>query len=460
MIYLIAGYQWCDPVVIYSHPTAQIKQQNMCIDKNGTIHIVWNETYSGTYSQIFYSCSQDGGVNWNIPYNVSQSDTSLLRDPAIASDNNGKLYVAYDWNASYPILMLKTFDGSTWSEPTRLDSNTFYFKSKFVVDNEDRVYLFWDLFTVPYYRYIDTTDSAWTKTDSSITEFYFKDIIVDEDNNLHATGSRYAPPSEPINAAYVSYNKQNNLWSEISDIDSIVESNSSVGMRICLANDNYLHIVSKKQEEQYFWRTFYQYKHLNDSIWSEPDMVSDMTFPSIFDIVTDSQDKVHIFQGYGQTPAGIDEFIKYDSTWTMDSYSFGEMGIGAPVLIESNDLLRLCFNDYNFEGPDYLYFNKGMYVGIENSDELLVMSYELEQNYPNPFNNQTNISYAIKDISDIEINIYNSNGQFVKNLVDVKQGKGLHSITFEASKLNSGVYYYRLKIDGDVKETKKMLYLR
>ena len=81
-----------------------------------------------------------------------------------------------------------------------------------------------------------------------------------------------------------------------------------------------------------------------------------------------------------------------------------------------------------------------MYVGIENSDELLVMSYELEQNYPNPFNNQTNISYAIKDISDIEINIYNSNGQFVKNLVDVKQGKGLHSITFEASKLNSGVY--------------------
>ncbi|MCK4978988.1 MAG: T9SS type A sorting domain-containing protein [Candidatus Delongbacteria bacterium] len=460
MLYLLAGYQWGVPIVIHSHPTAQIKEQNMCIDKNGTIHVVWNERYTSTYSQIFYSHSQDGGDNWSIPFNVSQSDTSLLRDPAIASDNNGKLYVAYDWNSSYPILMLKTFDGTTWSEPVRIDSNSFYFKSKFIVDNDDRVYHFWKQFTASYYRYIDITDSVWTQKDSSITDFFFIDIDVDSDNNLHATGSKYFDPLGLGFSAYVSYSKHDSKWSEISIIDSMITNNNSVGMRICISNENCLHVASKEQENLNAWRTFYQFKLANDSIWSEPEMVSDMIYPSIFDIVTDSQDKVHIFQQYLQTTESIDEFIKYDSTWTMDSYSFGEIGAGSPIIIEANNLLNLCFGNSSYAGFDQLFFNKGMYVGIEEDQSNIVEDYKLYQNYPNPFNNQTNISYTLKNINGIEINVFNTKGQFVQNLVSERQGKGLHSVLFDADKLNSGIYYYRLKIDGVVKETKKMLYLR
>ena len=99
-------------------------------------------------------------------------------------------------------------------------------------------------------------------------------------------------------------------------------------------------------------------------------------------------------------------------------------------------------------------------TGIEDSDELLVMSYELEQNYPNPFNNQTSIVYTIKSLSNIELSIYNTKGELVNNLVNEKLGKGKYSITFTANSINSGIYYYRFKIDGEVKETKKMLYLK
>ncbi|MDA3838303.1 MAG: T9SS type A sorting domain-containing protein [Candidatus Delongbacteria bacterium] len=447
--------------MIHSHPTAQIKEHSMCIEKNGTIHVVWNERYTSTYGQIYYSNSMDGGVNWSIPYNVSQSDTSSLGDPAIASDNNGKLYVAYDWNASgYPILMLQTYDGSSWSEPVRLDSNTFYFKSKLIVDNDDRVYHFWNLFAVPYYRYIDLTDSVWTQKDSSISDMYVSNIIVGDNNNLHVTGSKDESYDLPLYTAYASYNKDESLWSEISVIDSTGTLTGSVGEKICLSNDNYLHIVSKEQENLNTFRTFYQFKHLNDSIWSEPEMVSDMTFPSIFGITTDSQDKVHIFQQYLGTGGDIDESVKYDSTWAMDSYSFGEVSVGEPVLIKSNDVLQICFNDFDFEGSDYLYFNKGIYVGIEGDYHSTINNYKLEQNYPNPFNNQTVIKYLLKQVSEIEINIYNTKGQFVQNLINEKQGKGTHSILFDAGKLNSGIYYYQLKVDGIVKETRKMLYLR
>ena len=464
MIYLLAGYQWGDPVMIHSHPTAYIQENNMCIDKNGTLHVVWNEIYEHNLSQIMYSYSEDDGESWSIPYNVSQSDTSRLNYPAISSDNNGKLYVAYAWNAlGYPILMLKTYDGSTWSEPVRVDSNTYHIRNKFIVDSDSRVYHFWELLGVPYYRYIDLIDTAWSSIDSSITEFHFEDIIVDDNNNLHGTGYKYELPDDPIYTSYTSYNKLLDTWSNIEITDSIGTLTSSKGQRICISDDGYIHMATMEEEGNYFWKTFYQYKHINDSIWSVPEMVSDFNSAvyTVNDIISDPQANVHIFQGYVETPENIDECIRYDdSTWIMDSYSLGEYGNGSLKIIDSNGLLKMSYRGHDTDGAYYMFFIKGMYVGIDNSDELLVMSYELEQNYPNPFNNQTNISYAIKDISEIKINVYNSNGQFVQELVNEKQGKGKHKITFEANKLNSGIYYYQLKIDGVVQRTKKMLYLR
>ncbi|NOR44654.1 MAG: T9SS type A sorting domain-containing protein [Candidatus Delongbacteria bacterium] len=99
-------------------------------------------------------------------------------------------------------------------------------------------------------------------------------------------------------------------------------------------------------------------------------------------------------------------------------------------------------------------------VGIMDNGQLIIDNYSLEQNYPNPFNNQTTITYKLQNMCEVDVSIYNSNGQFVQNLVNKRQAKGNYGITFNGSKLNSGVYYYRLKIDVEVKDTKKMIYLR
>ncbi|MDA3838151.1 MAG: T9SS type A sorting domain-containing protein, partial [Candidatus Delongbacteria bacterium] len=71
-----------------------------------------------------------------------------------------------------------------------------------------------------------------------------------------------------------------------------------------------------------------------------------------------------------------------------------------------------------------------------------------------------NIGYTLEDMGKVEISVYNGNGQFVSEVVNRVVNAGMHSAIFQADKLNSGVYYYQLKIDGMVKETKKMLYLR
>ncbi|MBN2789358.1 MAG: T9SS type A sorting domain-containing protein, partial [Candidatus Delongbacteria bacterium] len=95
-----------------------------------------------------------------------------------------------------------------------------------------------------------------------------------------------------------------------------------------------------------------------------------------------------------------------------------------------------------------------------NNEQLTIDNYELEQNYPNPFNPITTIEFSVQNKAIVYLSVYNSNGQLIKNLVNGVVNAGMHSATFNADNLNSGVYYYQLKIDGAVKETKKMLYIR
>ncbi|NOR45390.1 MAG: T9SS type A sorting domain-containing protein [Candidatus Delongbacteria bacterium] len=129
----------------------------------------------------------------------------------------------------------------------------------------------------------------------------------------------------------------------------------------------------------------------------------------------------------------------------------------------SQDIVTVNYS-YNDDNCINILFQDSLGNFVETSIDPdlsgVIENYELLQNYPNPFNNETIIDYAVKNMSDIEINIYNSNGQLVQKLVNSVVNAGMHSATFKADNLNSGIYYYRLKVNGNVEQTKKMLYLR
>ncbi len=86
-------------------------------------------------------------------------------------------------------------------------------------------------------------------------------------------------------------------------------------------------------------------------------------------------------------------------------------------------------------------------------------SFSLDQNYPNPFNPSTMISYTLPAASTVKLSVYNVLGQEVANLVNENQTAGSHNVTFNASNLSSGVYFYTIKA-GNFTETKKMSLLK
>jgi lysophospholipase L1-like esterase len=71
--------------------------------------------------------------------------------------------------------------------------------------------------------------------------------------------------------------------------------------------------------------------------------------------------------------------------------------------------------------------------------------YVLQQNYPNPFNPKTVISYQLAVMSRLTLKVYDILGRHVMTLVDEERPAGTYTVTFDASKLSSGVYFYRLQ---------------
>jgi len=84
-------------------------------------------------------------------------------------------------------------------------------------------------------------------------------------------------------------------------------------------------------------------------------------------------------------------------------------------------------------------------------------SYSLHQNYPNPFNPLTVISYQLPASNLVTLKVYDELGRLMKTLVEDRETAGTHSATFDASKLSSGVYFYRLTAGSYVNTGKMML---
>lgn len=81
----------------------------------------------------------------------------------------------------------------------------------------------------------------------------------------------------------------------------------------------------------------------------------------------------------------------------------------------------------------------------------------LDQNYPNPFNPSTNIRYGLPAATRVELSVYDVLGRRVAQLVSGRQTAGYHTVRFDASRLASGIYIYRIKTANTVKIHKMLL---
>jgi ligand-binding sensor domain-containing protein len=91
--------------------------------------------------------------------------------------------------------------------------------------------------------------------------------------------------------------------------------------------------------------------------------------------------------------------------------------------------------------------------------ESLPSSFQLMQNYPNPFNPETVISYQLPASSYVSLKVYDTLGKEVSTLVNEEKQPGKYEVKFDASRLSSGMYFYKLNAGG-FSQTKKMTLIK
>jgi len=98
-------------------------------------------------------------------------------------------------------------------------------------------------------------------------------------------------------------------------------------------------------------------------------------------------------------------------------------------------------------------------TGIPKNSNNPATDFGLYQNYPNPFNPSTTIGYYLPDDSNVRLTVFDINGREVAVLINESQKKGSYEITFNASKLSTGAYFYKL-VANEFSDVKRMLLVK
>ena len=147
--------------------------------------------------------------------------------------------------------------------------------------------------------------------------------------------------------------------------------------------------------------------------------------------------------------------------------SVTEVKIEAVELKNPDHFLIFIYHDFDQNGVPHIRMESPEFEPVtvalsglsQSSGPEVPDVFALNQNYPNPFNPSTEISFGLPVASHVDLTIYNVLGQKVETLVDREMEAGSHTVTWNADKVSSGVYFYRITAK-DFTETKKMLMLK
>ncbi len=180
-------------------------------------------------------------------------------------------------------------------------------------------------------------------------------------------------------------------------------------------------------------------------------------------ITVDSASNVYV-TGYSTNPTTADDYqtIKYNTLgvqqWEIkytNSGSAGSQDAAASIFADNSGNVYVA----GMSALDYAVVKYASVTGINPTTNETADKFELKQNYPNPFNPSTKISFKIADIGNVSLKVYDINGKEVVTLISKEMNAGNYEVTFDANKLSSGVYFYKL-VTNEFSDTKRMMLVK
>jgi hypothetical protein len=467
---LFAQHEWSEPIQLSEtgiYSAIRYKIPAITVDSTGNIYAFWVKDtefeHLMWYSQIEYRKSTDGGLSWGETVNITpEYDFYRITEMKAVCDSEDNVHLLYLRGGSISEVTYKKFDKESWTKP-HIINNSAIICLRIGIDSSDRIYSTWYGGTA-YYSYCDTAhlaDPVWTeaKEINGSLEFGVKDFTIDKNNNLHVIGTEgdtgaYSP-------LYCRYNRSSETWTDFAFFDKYTESSHGQALALSSKDTLYSNVLVGNGRENL---NYNQSRHTSAQIWSDPEYINKNNGWDYKKMFVDIKDNLHLFETNLENSASIVYSNKKNGVWSVNFiqsdtlFSYGDFD----AAFDYNERLYLVFreDELSTRRDRILFRTKLIDTSIDDNSGNIVESHELYQNYPNPFNPVTQIKFALSKTADVRLSVYNIKGEFVKDLINAKQNKGQHSVIFNAGDLNSGIYFYRLEVDGIEKQTRKMLYLK
>jgi choice-of-anchor A domain-containing protein/uncharacterized repeat protein (TIGR01451 family) len=175
-------------------------------------------------------------------------------------------------------------------------------------------------------------------------------------------------------------------------------------------------------------------------------LTSGINAPFIYSIQVDLHDNIYV----SSWTSGVYASSDFGNSWT--SLGMGGFGVSSILVNPSMNVL------YAGTKEGKLYVKNNDVTAVEQKKEIPT-EFSLKQNYPNPFNPSTVIEFGLPAAGRYALKVFNILGQTVRVLADKDFSAGYQKITFNASELSSGIYFYQL-FGEKVNLIKKMILVK
>jgi photosystem II stability/assembly factor-like uncharacterized protein len=187
-----------------------------------------------------------------------------------------------------------------------------------------------------------------------------------------------------------------------------------------------------------------QFEGVDPTCWAIEDVTTPVAGDELCDCTTDG-------------PDGFDDLtLKFDAQELVAALGSVNNGDELVLTITGNLL-----DSTPIEGSDCV-----IIIAKDNLDKQLVGNssnvpeeYALFENFPNPFNPSTIIKYSIPELSFVTLKVFDVLGNEIVTLINSEIAAGNYEISWNAERVQSGVYFYRIQA-GDFVETKKMVLMK
>ncbi|HPX75240.1 MAG TPA: T9SS type A sorting domain-containing protein [Bacteroidales bacterium] len=459
-----AEFGYSEEFSIWETTDFVIRDYNITIDKNNTMHMVYSADISSNFGKIYYIKSIDLGVTWTTPIDISNNQEKWTLDPHIAADNENNLYVTFSYDVgdyTNTKVVFKKFDGQNWSIGDTITENIMgATNGSIIINSENKVFCFFNCYHTVCYKIYD--NNSWSELHVVVegqedNTFSLEKIISDSLDNFYCLIANSYSQGNYFTPKLLFCKYSNEIWNDFVQISDSAFNGSD----ICLDNENEPHIVWN----EYLSHTVRPiqgtyYKEFANGSWLNKKLINTGEKLEYCAIACDINNNNKIVNQYSfrvhpQHSNNERLYLHYiyyyaNSIWFRNAFMYNDMKIqqSANKFIKKDNLLflfykgrphvdsigRICYRTYESG-------NQGITTIKEKSQQIII--------YPNPTNNEINIEFYLNKPEQVKIELYDTSGKLIEILSDKPGTQGnnlltLKSKSIQRKEVNTGFYIIKL----------------